>query len=151
MQHAAKRMTKAKKTLRKLVNTGVDPEDAICFINNPMNPHSIPEININIYPLESWDFFVWSGIVIILFLHRIYYSGFYRKWKGYFINRRIRDKMSRFSHLQEKYHIHQKRITFDEYIKFEIRSPENRAIQLLTQSFQTQGIFSFANIMPIMV
>ena len=48
--------------------------------------------------------------------------------------------MFRFSHLQGKYHIHRKRITFDEYIKFEIRSPENRAIQLLTQSFQTQGI-----------
>ena len=58
MQHTAKRMTKAKKTLRKLVNTGVDPEDASCFINNPMFPHNIPEININIYPLESGDFFV---------------------------------------------------------------------------------------------
>lgn len=49
-------------------------------------------------------------------------------------------KMFQFSHLQGKYHIHQKRITFGEYITFEIRSPENRVIQLLAQSFQVQGI-----------
>lgn len=54
-------------------------------------------------------------------------------------------KMFQFSHLQGRYYVHQKKITFDEYITLEIRSPENRLIQLLAQSFQKQGLW-FGNI-----
>lgn len=50
-------------------------------------------------------------------------------------------KMFQFSHLQGKYHICQKKITFDEYITLEIRSPENRVIQLLAWWFQEKGIW----------
>lgn len=50
-------------------------------------------------------------------------------------------KMFQFSHLKGRYHIHQKNIIFDEYMTLEIRSPENRMIQLLAQVFQEQGIW----------
>ena len=50
-------------------------------------------------------------------------------------------KMFQFSHLQGKYHICQKQITFDEYITLEIRSPENRVIQLLAWWFHEKGIW----------
>lgn len=50
-------------------------------------------------------------------------------------------KMFQFSHLQGRYHIYQKRIIFDEYITLEIRSPENRVIQAIAQSFQERGIW----------
>lgn len=50
-------------------------------------------------------------------------------------------KMFQFSHLQGKYHICQKKITFYESITLEIRSPENRVIQLLSQGFLEQGIW----------
>ncbi|MGN0514452.1 MAG: CRISPR-associated endoribonuclease Cas6 [Lachnospiraceae bacterium] len=54
-------------------------------------------------------------------------------------------KMFQFSHLQGRYHIHQKKIIFGEYMTLEIRSPENRIIQLLAQNFQEKGIW-FGNI-----
>lgn len=49
-------------------------------------------------------------------------------------------KMFQFSHLQGRYHIHQKKIIFEEYMILEIRSPENRLIQALAQGFLEQGI-----------
>ena len=49
-------------------------------------------------------------------------------------------KMFQFSQLKGRYNINQKKITFSEYISFEIRSPENRLIQLLYTSFLEHGI-----------
>lgn len=60
--------------------------------------------------------------------------------KGYSFGDR-QYKMFQFSHLEGRYHIHQKKITFDEYMTLEIRSPENRMIQLLAHNFQEQGIW----------
>ena len=49
-------------------------------------------------------------------------------------------KMFQFSQLKGQYNINQKKITFSEYMTFEIRSPENRLIQLLYASFLEHGI-----------
>jgi len=49
-------------------------------------------------------------------------------------------KMFQFSQLKGKYNINKKNITFPECVSFEVRSPENRLIQLLYASFLEQGI-----------
>lgn len=50
-------------------------------------------------------------------------------------------KMFHFSHLQGPYQIYQKKIRFDEYLVFEVRSPENRVIQMLARGFLEHGIW----------
>lgn len=63
------------------------------------------------------------------FVHNTGYSYGDRKYK-----------MFQFSLLNGKYRINQKMITFSDNISFEIRSPENRFIQLLYAGFMENGI-----------
>ncbi|HIY02969.1 MAG TPA: CRISPR-associated endoribonuclease Cas6 [Candidatus Blautia faecipullorum] len=50
-------------------------------------------------------------------------------------------KMFQFSLLEGKYQVCQKKIRFEEYLILEIRSPENRVIQMLAQGFRERGIW----------